>query len=59
LVESAGALEARQNEFARLLTEEQGKPLSESYWEIGGAVGILRYYATLDLPPEVLKVDLA
>ena len=59
LVELADALEARQNEFARLLTEEQGKPLSESYLEIGGAVSILRYYATLDLPLEVLKEEIA
>jgi acyl-CoA reductase-like NAD-dependent aldehyde dehydrogenase len=57
LIKLADDLEARQDEFARLLTEEQGKPLPEAVWEIGGAIGILRYYATLDLPREVLKED--
>src|ERR1700754_5220584 len=50
----ADALEARQDEFARLLTEEQGKPLSEARWEIGFTIGIVRYHATLDLPNKVL-----
>ena len=35
LVKLADALEARQDEFARLLTLEQGKPLPEAHWEIG------------------------
>jgi acyl-CoA reductase-like NAD-dependent aldehyde dehydrogenase len=53
----ADALEERQDEFARLLTLEQGKPLSEAQWEIGFAVRIIRHYATLDLPNKVLKED--
>jgi acyl-CoA reductase-like NAD-dependent aldehyde dehydrogenase len=53
----ADALEARKDEFARLLTQEQGKPLSEAHWEIGFTIGIIRYHATLDLPFEVLKED--
>jgi acyl-CoA reductase-like NAD-dependent aldehyde dehydrogenase len=53
----ADALEARQDEFARLLTQEQGKPLSEARWEIGFTIGIVRYHATLDLPNKVLKED--
>ena len=59
LLKLADALEARQDEFARLLTEENGKPLPEAVWEIGGATGILRYYATLDLPLKVLREDAA
>src|ERR1700742_2355224 len=55
LVKLADALEARQDEFARLLTLEQGKPLSEAHWEIGFTIRIVRHYATLDLPNEVLK----
>ena len=57
LVKLADALEARQDEFARLLTLEQGKPLSEAHWEIGFTIAIIRHYATLDLPNEVLKED--
>jgi len=53
----ADALEARQDEFARLLTLEQGKPLSEAQWEIGFTIRIIRHHATLDLPNIVLKDD--
>ena len=53
----ADAFEARKDEFARLLTLEQGKPLSEAVWEIGFSVDIIRYHAELDLPNEVLKDD--
>jgi acyl-CoA reductase-like NAD-dependent aldehyde dehydrogenase len=53
----AQALEAEQDAFARLLTQEQGKPLSQAYWEISQSIGIMRYFATLDLPNEVLKED--
>ncbi|KQV79593.1 aldehyde dehydrogenase [Rhizobium sp. Root1220] len=53
----ADTLEGRQDEFARLLTLEQGKPLSEAQWEIRFTVAIIRYYATLDLPNSVLKED--
>jgi acyl-CoA reductase-like NAD-dependent aldehyde dehydrogenase len=57
LVELAGALEARQGEFARLLTEEQGKPLPVAMGEIAGTIGMIRYFASLDLPLKVLKDD--
>ena len=57
LAKLADALQARRDEFARLLTLEQGKPLSEARWEIDFTVGIIRYYATVDLPNEVLKED--
>ena len=57
LAKVADALEARQDEFARLLTLEQGKPLSEAYWEIGFSIRVIRHHAMLDLPNEVLKED--
>jgi acyl-CoA reductase-like NAD-dependent aldehyde dehydrogenase len=57
LAKLADALEARQDEFVRLLTLEQGKPLSEANWEISFTIRIIRYYATLDLPDKVLKDD--
>jgi acyl-CoA reductase-like NAD-dependent aldehyde dehydrogenase len=59
LIKLAEALEAEQGEFARLLTEEQGKPLSHAIEEIARSSGTIRYFATLDLPPEVLKEDAA
>jgi acyl-CoA reductase-like NAD-dependent aldehyde dehydrogenase len=42
-----------------LLTQEQGKPLPEAHWEIEFSVAALRYFATLDLPVEVLHEDAA
>jgi acyl-CoA reductase-like NAD-dependent aldehyde dehydrogenase len=57
LARLADALEAEQVEFARILTQEQGKPLPQALDEITRSVATLRYFATLDLPPEVLKED--
>jgi acyl-CoA reductase-like NAD-dependent aldehyde dehydrogenase len=57
LVRLAEALEAEHGAFARLLTQEQGKPLPQALDEIGYSIATLRYFATLDLPPEVLKED--
>jgi acyl-CoA reductase-like NAD-dependent aldehyde dehydrogenase len=57
LVGLADALEAEQDDFARLLTQEQGKPLPQALWEIAVSIAVLRYFATLDLPLEVLKED--
>ena len=57
LVELAEALEAGQGDFARLLTQEQGKPLPHALDEIAYSIATLRYFATLDLPSEVLKED--
>ncbi len=55
--ELADAIEARQGELGRLLTEEQGKPLPHAMGEALGAAGIFRYFASLDLPMEVLRDD--
>jgi acyl-CoA reductase-like NAD-dependent aldehyde dehydrogenase len=57
LVKLAEALEAQQGRFARLLTEEQGKPLPHALDEIARSIATIRYFATLDLPPAVLKED--
>src|SRR5262245_30268474 len=57
LIKLAETLEAEQGAFARLLTQEQGKPLPQALWEIDWAIAALNYYAALDLPPEVLKED--
>src|SRR5882757_2458256 len=57
LNELADAIEERQGELGRLLTEEQGKPLPHAMGEALGAAGIFRYFASLDLPMEVLRDD--
>jgi acyl-CoA reductase-like NAD-dependent aldehyde dehydrogenase len=57
LLELAEALEARQGEFARLLTQEQGKPLSNAIEEIAFSIAAIRYFAAQDLAPEVIKDD--
>jgi len=57
LIKLADALEAEQKQFARLLTEEQGKPLPYALDEVGRSIGLLRHAATLDLPLKVLKED--
>src|SRR6516165_8486028 len=44
----ADALESRKAEFARLLTQEQGKPLPAAMHEIAGAVAMIRAFAAMD-----------
>ena len=53
----ADALEARRDEFARLLTEEQGKTIKEATGEMIGAIAGLRYFAAQELTPETLRDD--
>ena len=57
LIKLAEALEAEQGDFARLLSQEQGKPLAQALDEIARSVAMLRYFATLDLSTEVLEED--
>jgi len=57
LVKLAEALEAEQDNFARLLTQEQGKPLPGAFFEITFSVAALRYFAALELPVELLRED--
>jgi acyl-CoA reductase-like NAD-dependent aldehyde dehydrogenase len=59
LANLANALEADKDAFARLLTQEQGKPLAEALWEIEFSSAVLRYFAARDLPAEVLHEDAA
>jgi acyl-CoA reductase-like NAD-dependent aldehyde dehydrogenase len=51
----ADALAARSDEFARLLTSEQGKPLAHAAGEIAGAVEMIKAFAAMDLPIKVLR----
>jgi acyl-CoA reductase-like NAD-dependent aldehyde dehydrogenase len=51
----ADALAARQDEFARVLTSEQGRPFAHTLFEIGESVGMLRGFAAMELPERVLR----
>src|SRR5262249_48551302 len=57
LIKLAAALEAEQDDFARLLTQEQGKPLPQAQFEITYSTAFPGYFAPLDWPLEVLKED--
>jgi len=48
----ADLLEARQEEFARMDTLNNGKPLREARYDAADAVGCLRYYAGLATKPQ-------
>jgi acyl-CoA reductase-like NAD-dependent aldehyde dehydrogenase len=57
LVALADALAACQDDFARLLTEEQGKPLAHAAGEVSHSIDVIRYFSSLDLPLQVIKED--
>ncbi|MAQ30240.1 aldehyde dehydrogenase [Erythrobacter sp. EhN03] len=57
LTELADAIAARGDELARVLTTEQGKPLTEAQGEVAWTEGFLRHYATLELPDRVIQDD--
>ncbi|GEN98643.1 aldehyde dehydrogenase [Novosphingobium sediminis] len=53
----ADAIVARADEFARILTQEQGKPLPEAMGEVAWTEGFLRHYASLELPDRIIQDD--
>ena len=55
LAKLADAIEASKDDFAKLLTTEQGKPLKQAAGEITGGIYQLRYYAALRAEPVVLQ----
>jgi acyl-CoA reductase-like NAD-dependent aldehyde dehydrogenase len=55
LLELADALGGRSDDLARLLTQEQGKPLFAAREEIGETIDTLRIFAAMDLPLKVLE----
>ncbi len=55
LVKLADAVEKHQDDLARLLTQEQGKPLAEALWEVQGSAAYLRHFSTMDLPEKVIE----
>ena len=57
LVKAADTIEANASEIARILTQEQGKPLAAALEETYGAAVFFRFFASMDLPAEVLADD--
>ncbi|KAI4230108.1 MAG: hypothetical protein L6R36_000365 [Xanthoria steineri] len=55
LVAYADAIDGHKDDFAKLLTAEQGKPLAQSYVEIGMATSWLRAFSTMKIPDEVIE----
>jgi acyl-CoA reductase-like NAD-dependent aldehyde dehydrogenase len=51
----ADALAARTDEFARLLVQEQGKPLPQALAEVGGSVYGLRAFAAMETGSRTLR----
>ncbi|WP_116473602.1 aldehyde dehydrogenase family protein [Zobellella maritima] len=55
LNEIADTMATHEEELARLITLEQGKPLTLARFEVQGAIAWTRYTAGLDLPVSVLE----
>jgi acyl-CoA reductase-like NAD-dependent aldehyde dehydrogenase len=53
----ADVIQNNAGDLARLLTQEQGKPLADATSEVFGASAFFRYFATLDLPARVVSDD--
>ena len=51
----AGVIEANAGELARLLTQEQGKPIGDATFEVYGAAAFFKYFTMLDLPVKVIE----
>src|ERR1700679_3799640 len=50
----ADVIQANAGELARLLTQEQGKPIGDATGEVYGAAAFFRYFTSLDLPVKVI-----
>ncbi|HEY0106047.1 MAG TPA: aldehyde dehydrogenase family protein [Rhizomicrobium sp.] len=57
IVDFAHGLAARIDEIGPVLTKEQGKPLGQAKWEIGGAVHELEAMSQMELPTQILRND--
>ncbi|MBI1213099.1 MAG: aldehyde dehydrogenase family protein [Alphaproteobacteria bacterium] len=54
LLAIAEVIEKNAGDLARLLTQEQGKPIADATMEIYGAAAFFKYFTMLDLPVKVL-----
>ncbi|KAB7741189.1 aldehyde dehydrogenase family protein [Parvibaculum sedimenti] len=50
----ADIIEANAAELARLLTQEQGKPIGDATGEVYGTAAFFRYFTMLDMPVKVI-----
>jgi acyl-CoA reductase-like NAD-dependent aldehyde dehydrogenase len=57
LEDLATAVESNLEDLAYVITIEEGKPLRESRSELGDVIADLRYFATLDVPAEIVRDD--
>jgi acyl-CoA reductase-like NAD-dependent aldehyde dehydrogenase len=57
MLEAANELEANADHLAHILTAEQGKPLKDARGEMSRSIAWLRYYATLEVPREIIRDD--
>ena len=49
------AIEANADDLARILTQEQGKPIGDATMEVYGTAAFFRYFPSLDLPVKVIE----
>lgn len=54
---AADAIQANVESIARLLSQEQGKPLRFAKLEVAGAANTFRYNAGLEIPVDVVRKD--
>lgn len=54
LARLADGIDARAEEFAALLTSEQGKPLDQARFEVMVSAAAFRYFGALELVPKIL-----
>ena len=57
LLTLSDALTRQQDDFAALLTQEQGKPFAQAQYEMGGAIAMIHAFAAMELPPRTLRED--
>jgi acyl-CoA reductase-like NAD-dependent aldehyde dehydrogenase len=55
LVTIAEQIERAASDLARILTQEQGKPLADATGEVYGAAAFFQYFSTLDLPVKIIQ----
>ena len=57
LKEIAQTIDTNAQELGSILTSEQGKPLANALAEAHGFAAFTRYYASLEMPTEVIQDD--
>lgn len=55
LLAIAERIQSKADELARLLTQEQGKPLSDATAEVHGTAAFFQYFASLDMPAKTIE----